>query len=243
MAKKFTRKRPRTSRRKGGKWTTANKSKLGKPSRGLTKSRYMYAPRVAISIDNIAAIAGADGPRWVNNGPTITGALHRGVFKLSDLPNHATYQALYSSYRINAAKVEFVFTGNINTPTVAASIAYQMNMYSFFDPSGNFAGAIPTEAECLQMQSCRRQLAINLKKHKAYSKLRQANEILQGPTSLGSPTNYTQMKPRWISTGSPNTTHYGVNTMFFNAGPRAQPLAGQAVQVITTYYLEFKGLK
>lgn len=202
----------------------------------------MFAPRTTIKIDNLAAIAGASGPRWLNNGPIITGAMHRGLFKLSDLPSAGMYQSMFSSYRINAVKVEFIFTGYNLTPSPSAlPNSYQLNMYTFFDPSGNYTTTFPAEADLLNMQSCKRRLGIQPKQFKAYSKVRQANVVLSGPTA-GTADQYTQLKPKWISTDNLTTTHYGINTVFFTAGAQ-QNLHGQACQVVSTYYLEFKGAK
>lgn len=245
MAKKFTRKkfaRKRTRSTKSGKFSTMHRRKLGKPSRGLTKSNYMFACRTTQTINDLSSIAGNLAPRWSNNPGTIVSAFHRGVFTLADLPapRVTDFTNMYSAYRINAVKVEFVFTGNLSVQVPPNITPTQMNLYSFYDPTGNWYANVPTEEQCLLMQSCRRRQSNTLGRATIYAKVKQANAIL-GTTAINA---YNQQKPKWISTEYPAVNHYGINTLFTVSG--AVPTGASPavpVQMITTYYLEFKGVK
>lgn len=234
MPRRSRRWHPRRPRKKSrqGKFSTRHASKLGRPSRGLASSRYQYAPRVATQIANIK-----DGPfpaQWNANG-TLTATAHWGVFQLDDVPDHANFQALYEAYRINAIKVEFIPVATITT----AVTADQMIAWNFFDPSGNYGSAnFPTQAALLEMQRCRKRPVIGGKPMQVYSKLKQANVVLKDSVLTYA---YTQQKPRWISTTQPAVNHYGLVTIFTNQNGLVLPT--DAMQMITTYYLEFKGVK
>lgn len=244
MAKKVTRK-PFRRRFGKGKFSTKSRRRIGRPSRGLTKSIYMHSTKIVTGVRDISAIPAVPlepNPRWSNNGPTITGAMHKGIFRLEDIPDLARYQAMYSAYRINAVKVEFILTGNISIAAPTGGTSFNLNCYTFYDPSGNWAGAFPTEDECLAMQSCKRQLTTQAKPYKAYSKMKQANESLGRVGLAVNTTVYTQMKPKFISTDTPNVNHYGLMSVFYSSGD-GMLLPSMPIRAITTYYLEFKGVR
>ena len=245
MAKKFTRKK--FARKKGrsnkqGKFSTLHRRRLGRPSRGLTKSNYMYAVRTTQTIPDLSNIPGNLAPRWSNNQGTIVSAFHRGVFTLADLPapRVTDFHNMYSAYRINAVKVEFVFSGNLAIQVPPGTSPLQLNAYSFYDPTGNWFNTIPTEEQCLLMQSCKRKQTNTQSRTTVYAKMKQANAIL-GTTAINA---YNQQKPKWISTEYLSVNHYGINTLFTSSGARPTGAAPACpVQMITTYYLEFKGVK
>lgn len=241
MAKKLTRKtwRKKFGGNKKSKFTTARKSKLGKPSKGLALSRYMYAPRTVSMYADIAASSSPAG--WARN-PSVnpTQIMHDGVFQLNTLADHGKYQAMYESYRINAVKMELVPCGTVTPPQPAATAQVQLQTYTFYDPSGNYAGAIPSETDLLEKQSAkRRSLTVgDGSSLKIYSKVRQANVALKDSLITYS---YTQQKPKWISTTDVLTKHYGPVLVICSYDTLALPAL--PLRVLTTYYLEFKGLK
>ena len=242
--KRYAPRRRRRYAKAKGKFTTGHRRRLGRPSRGLTKSNYMYAVRTTETIRDLSNIPGNLGPRWSNNQGTIVSAFHRGVFTLADLPSSRVtdFTNMYSAYRINAVKVEFVFVGNMSIQTPPGVAAMQMNAYSFYDPTGNWFNTIPTEDECLLMQSCKRKQTNTQGRTYVFAKMKQANAIL-GTTAINA---YNQQRPKWISTAYPAVNHYGINTLFTTSGtapPALTAMPAVPVQCITTYYLEFKGVK
>lgn len=204
----------------------------------------MYAVRTTQTVRDLSNIPGNLGPRWSNNQGIIVSAFHRGVFTLQDLPTTRVtdFTNLYSAYRINAVKVEFVFSGNVAVQVPPGTAPLQLNAYSFYDPTGNWFAAVPTEDECLLMQSCKRKQTSTQSRTTVFAKMMQANALL-GTTAINA---YNQQKPKWISTAYPAVNHYGINTLFTSSGAEPPALTAAPacpVQCITTYYLEFKGVK
>lgn len=240
MAKRFSKSRrprrrtPRTGR--SGKFSSSHKSKIGRPSRGLTASRYFFAERVVTTVPNLK-----DGPmpntRWTNNAG-LTQTMHDGVFQLSDLANFAKYQTLFEAYKINAVKIQFIPQGTIAQTGVPDSD--QVIVYNWTDYLNNYSGggSMPTQAELLAMQRCRKRQLITGKPLNIYTKCKQQNVALL--TSAGSYA-YTQQKPKWISTAQDTANHYSINTVFCAQSGGVLPT--YPVQMVTTYYLEFRGQK
>ena len=242
MAKNFSPRksfRRKTGNKRKGKFTTARRAKIGKPSKGLALSRYMYAPRSVSVYADIAAAASPAG--WLRN-PSVnpTQVMHDGVYQLNQVPDHANFQALYESYRINAVKVELLPGGTVVTPQLSTQAQVNLQTYTFYDPSGNYAGLMPSEAALLEKQSAKRRslLAGGTSSLKVYSKLRQANVTLKDSLITYS---YTQQKPKWISTSDVLCKHYGPLVVLCSYDGLALPAI--PLRVVTTYYLEFKGVK
>lgn len=199
----------------------------------------MYAPRVVSVYKDIAASASPAG--WLRN-PSVnpTQIMHTGVFTLAGVTDHGNLQAIYESYRINAVKIDLVPSALTVSPLLSTTAQTQLQVYTFYDPSGNYAAAIPHETDLLEKQSCRKRSlmtggASNLK---VFSKLRQANVSLKNSLITYS---YTQQSPKWISTGDPNCNHYGPLVVICSYDGQALPSLD--CRIVTTYYLEFKGYK
>lgn len=188
---------------------------------------------------DISATASPAG--WLRN-PSVapTQVMHTGVFTLAGVPDHANMQALYESYRINAVRVELIPNANVVHATLGVGNQTQLQCYTFYDPSGNYAGLIPSETALLEKQSARRRSLMvgGSSSLKVYSKLRQANVALRDSIITYS---FTQQRPRWISTSDPNVNHYGPMTCICSYDQLALPAV--PIRVVTTYFLEFKGMK
>lgn len=234
--KRKSTKRYRRSYGKGkGKFSTAHRSKLGKPSRGLQSSRYMFAVRTT---ETMLSINGGPFPtgQWTNNAG-LTMLMHDGQFKLTDLPNNFQYVTLFDAYRINAVKVEFITNANVAT----TALNDQMMVYNFTDFEGQIQGgaAMPTEAQLLTRQRVRRRQMISNKPLVVYSKLSQLNEISTDAT-LGT-TVHSRMRPKWISTANPTVNHFGLITAFTNQASGVLPTV--PLRATYTYYFECRGVK
>lgn len=239
MAKRKTgRKFSRKFGKNKGKFSTSHRSKVGKPSRGLTASRYFFAERVVTQVPDIK-----DGPmpngRWTNNG-TLTATMHDGVFQLQDLNNYGKYQNMFEAYRINAVKIQFISNATITTSLSGTSASDQIMVYNWVDFINNYSGgaSMPTVKELLEMQRCRKRQLITGKPLNIYTKVKQQNIALLSDSSSYA---YTQQKPKWISTTQPATNHYSLNTVFANQDGKVLP--NMPVQMVVTYYLEFRGQK
>ena len=176
--------------------------------------------------------------RWTNNA-SLTQTMHDGVYQLADLPNYGKYQAMFEAYKINAVKVQFISNQTI-TQAGVGSTSDQMIVYNWTDFINNYSGgaAMPTATELLEMQRCRKRQMVTGKPLNLYTKVKQQNVALL--TSAGSYA-YTQQKPKWISTTQPTANHYSVNTVFANMNGLVLP--NVPIQMVVTYYLEFRGQK
>lgn len=218
-----------------GKFSTAHRSKLGRPSRGLQSSRYQYSHR---TIATVPSLNGGPFPANWSNNATLTSCMHDGMFKLDDLgvTKVAQIVSMYEAYRINAVKLEFIPSATITTPATNE----QLVCWNFTDWSGNYAGgaAMPATADLALMQRCRKRQFINNQTLKVYCKVKQANEVLRDTILTHA---YTRMRPKWVSTQNTDVNHYGLVTVFTNQNALVLPTL--PVQVITTYYLECRGVK
>lgn len=220
-----------------GKFSTGHRSKLGKPSKGLASSRYMFAPRNAETITNIGGVAAVDG--WSNN-LDLSMAMHDGTFKLDDITTSFQYITMFDAYRINAVKIEFIPQGTITQSGIG--IPQALLCWNFTDNEGKYqgAGSMPNEAQLLTMQRCRkrRMITSNGNGITVYAKMFQKNTMSGG--------FYSRQKPKWISTAESAVQHYGLNTCFTRQDSSyTNPLALPAIPIkmITTYYIECRGVK
>jgi len=240
MAKKFTKRKRNYGRNFGkgkGKFSTAHRSKLGKPSKGLQSSRYMFAPRIS---ETLLSVNGGPMPngRWTNNAG-LTALMHDGAFALNDLPNHFQYVSLFEAYRINAVKIEFIPQSIIVQSGIG--IDKQLMCYNFTDYNNTIGGgaAMPLESELLTMQRCRKRQWISNKPLVVYAKMRQKNVITEAVGALT--YAFTRQKPKWIGTDEPAVEHYGLNTIFTSQDGTVLP--ARPLKMIVTYYIECRGVK
>jgi len=164
--------------------------------------------------------------------------MHDGVYQLSDLSNFAKYQDMFEAYRINAVKIQFIPPSTITQTGVPMS--EQVMVYNWTDYLNNYSGgaAMPTEAMLLAMQRCRKRQLITGKPLNIYTKCKQQNVALLTSASTYA---YTQQKPKWISTTQDTANHYSINTVF--CAQNGAVLPNIPLQMVVTYYLEFRGQK
>ncbi len=233
-------KRPRRGRR-GAFKRRPTRSRLGKPSRGLRQSTYMFKRRITQVVD-LSTISNSG---WIKSSEN---ALYRQwVFKLADLDGGGQttdFTNLFRRYKINAVKVELAFsnTGSIPATNGSTPSNYQLQVYTMGNRSGRTEEDM-TEQNFLNTQASSKRLALNGGKPlKYYMKLNQLAETYASITN----TDYCVQKPRYVSTGETGCEHYGLNMLINRVD--GEPLttgitSPQHMRMTMTYYMSFKGVE
>lgn len=231
------------SRRRFSKRST----RLGRPSRGLAQSTYLFKRQTTEVIDLLPT--GSPGNGWL---PASGDASDNGIFKqwnfsLAQLPNITEFTSLFKRYKITAVKLDLSFTntGSVITSVGTAPSNGQLQVYTTPNRNGRSRNAANplTEAVLLQTQAKKKRLALNGGRPlKYFMKLKQLGMIYTSPTD----TDYGTQWPQYVSTSETNAAHYGLE-MYINrvdGKPLSTEITGnQSVRITTTYYLSFKGVE
>lgn len=213
--------------------------KLGRPSKGLKQSVYLFKRRHTqiIELNTQTPPTG-----WDVQGNMLGRSME---YHLSDLWHNVDFTQLFGQYKITGVKTTFMFA-NTGSPMVAKSSStphlYSPNCQIIVWMNNHPQGQVPTlDREYFEtQQSAKKRLGLNGGKPiSCYTPLRQSNMVYRSPTD----TDYTLMKPKWISTLEPETPHYGLNIAFERADGQLFANASanyQSVRIETTYYLAFR---
>lgn len=169
-----------------------------------------------------------------------TGMYHKITFDIENIPNIMEYQRLFDQYRICA--VSFTLTPTTNTDDAT-------------QPGFTFASSIDLDGGGLIPQTIPQMLArANVKTSpfasnggmtpykKIYLKPRWAN-LLVNDVSGGTVATARGFGSRkmWLDMAYPGIEHHGLDLMWFNSLNRIN--APMYVDVITTYYLQFRKVR
>lgn len=222
------------------------KSRIGRPSRPLTQSKYFFKRKIT----NLVTLSGAGGDTVGASWQQIPADLGspgisvRWQLRMQDLPdNNEFIGGLFAYYKINAMKVRLIpqFT-TTSYSTTAVSTPVQCTVYTM---PYNYNLDLPnpatnplTESVCLQTQAVKTQQLVDDGNGKSYySKCRILNTIDSG--LLGTDT-FTFSAPKWLPCKTDSVYHYGLVQRIqpnFTSWP-----ANMSVKVIVTAYLEMKGV-
>ena len=231
----------------GYKKRKSYKSKLGRPSRGLTQSTYFFTRKIS-NVIRLADTTLSNG--W--NASSDNGIYKDWNFALSELTDYSDFTTLFKQYKICAVQVELTFnnTGSVvsasDGTTAAIQPGTQLQVYTIPNRVGTARtpGISPlTEQIVLNTQASKKRLALNGGRPlKYYMKLNQLGEIFN--TTLN--TDYTVSKARYISTGEVDTKHYGME-MYLNrvdGNTLSSSISNEQVMRETiTYYIACKGVE
>lgn len=221
--------------------------RLGRPSRGLSQSRYMFK-RTTSEVVELDASPGA--------GFSVSdkGVYKHWVFSLNDAGLNVTNMTgMFRRYRINAVSLKMYFSQTqvapVNTVTSipngssASNILTNPNSQVLVYTTANRTGesTAPTEESILNRQAKQVRTAINGGRPiTVYMKLNQLSEVYNSSVN----TDYTTVRPQFIGTGETGAPHYGM-TMFIKRADGDDFTSGmnnrQKVNIQATYYLEFAG--
>ena len=230
----------------GYKKKKSYKSKLGKPSKGLTQSTYFFTRKVS-NVINLSDTTLSNG--W--NASSDNGIYKDWNFQLAELTDYTDFTALFKQYKICAVQVELTFnnTGSVvsanDGSTASVMPGCQLQLYTIPNRVGKSRGALSplTEAIILNTQASKKRLALNGGKPlKYYMKLNQLGEIYNTTVN----TDYVVSRARYVSTEEVNTKHYGME-MYLNrvdGTTLSSSIANEQVMRETiTYYIACKGVE
>lgn len=232
------------------------RTKLGKPSRGLRQSTYLFKRQTTEVIPLIATGSTEHGWLPASGDGSDPGIFKQWQFSLSQLANADTtgatdFTALFKRYKIAAVKVELSFS---NTASTVASVSgsgtmqtpnCQLQVFTTPNRSGRARDASNplTEKELMHTQAKRKRLALNGGRPlKFYMRVNQLGMVYVSTTD----TDYAVQRPQYISTGETGCVHYGLEMYINRVDGQAlstNQTTNQFMRCTTTYYLAFKGVE
>ncbi len=241
--------RRRVSRRAAfRKRSRSRRSKLGRPSRGMSQSTYMFKR----SITEVVALTptGDSAKGWLpaSGDASDNGLYKQWNFSLNQLlgEGKTDFTNLFKRYKINGVKLELSFS-NTGSDVVTGTnpINGQLQVYTTPNRSGRARDATNplTEEVLMNTQAKKKRLALNGGHPlKYFMKVKQLGMIYVSPTD----TDYTTQRPQYVSTTEPGAVHYG-SEMYINRVD-GKPLTtgntgSQFVRITTTFYFSFKGVE
>lgn len=216
-----------------------NKSRLGRPSRGLRQSRYMFKRTTS----NLVAL----GPDLGSGFGNSDGGVYRNwVFALNDTGlNAGNLIGAFKRYRINAVQLKLFFSNTASSSNMQHDSNTQKYSNSqllvYTTPNRSGVDVAPTEESILNTQAKKVRAALNGGRPLTiFMKLNQLSETYASSTN----SDYVTVKPNFIGTSETSCPHYGL-TMFIKRADGENLTTGfqnsQKVNIQCTYYLEFTG--
>ena len=221
--------RPRATKRRRYSRAPARRPRLGKPSRALKTSVYLFKRRFVETFD----LNNPPAATWVNEGTAITA--HTG-YRLSDLSDYTDFTNMFAQYKLSAVKVQMYFSSNVVTQVESATgtpAPPSGQIIVYMAPNKTGQQFTLTEQYFLNNQSTKTRTGIvaNGRPVNMYQKLMQLGERFGTVTN----SDYAVMKPRWVATQEPGCLHTGqdIRLQYVNN----QSLNNTSVKVIYTYYI------
>lgn len=218
--------RPRPTKRR--KFNRKRRPTLGKPSRGLRTSVYLFKRRYqeTFQLNNPPA-------NWVTEGNAIT---QNTAYKLGDLHDVTDFTNLFAQYKISAVKMEMYFASNSVTENPGASQSPPSNMILYMAPNRTGQAEVLDEQFFLDNQATKKRVCIHGagKPIVMYQRLKQLNMIYGSAAN----TDYSLMWPRYISTNETTATHTGQHMRLQYVNNNS--MQDSTVKVIYTYYISCK---
>jgi len=164
------------------------------------------------------------------------------AWALGSVGDNTDFSNLFRQYRVKGARMRFYFS---NTDATVGPSQIASNSQLMIRMAPNQRGEVETlnNAYWQSIQAKKYKLGINGGKPiDIYMPLRQRNEVAG---SSGS-TQFSMVKPRYISTSAANVPHYGLNIAIERVDGQAFTSGitnNQYVKVITTLYFEMRGVE
>jgi len=166
-----------------------------------------------------------------------TASFYNYVFTIGDLPQFASFNALFDNYRINAVVMKFqrstipvTATSGLGTPGSNAIIAYVKD----YD-DGN---ALTTLDQAYEYQNCKIYPVSDINNKPIIVKIRPRYAVQLYQTSVS--TGYKAQRGGWLDMSQSGVPHYGIKVAleeYFDASYK------QTFRVWATYYVSFKNVK
>lgn len=165
------------------------------------------------------------------------------AWALASVGESTDFQNLFRQYRIKGARMRFFFSNTASDHTASTSYSNSQLMVRMA-PNQRGDGETLDNAYWQSIQAKKYKLALNGGKPlDVYMPLKQKNEIF-GSASVQ--TQYSMMKPKYVSTVASNVSHYGLNIAIERVDGQAFTTGSnntQSCKVITTLYFEMRGVE
>lgn len=234
--KTYRKKRPRTQR---------PKTRLGKPSRGLTQSVYLFKRRL---VDVIELNSQIPEDNWL---PGAYNSIYKQLkFTLDDIRDSSDFTNLFTMYKLSGVKITFMFSQTGSVPISSGGsvpIMHNTNSQVIVMTAPWSAGETeaPDANYMKDKQASKRRLGLNGGKPISfYMPVKQLS--VRHSTITGGGTDYASVRPKWISCKEPHCTHYGFNVCFQRADRSIfahESTQYQSCRIEYTYYIACKGVQ
>lgn len=220
------------------KKTYKNKSRMGKPSAGLTTSVYKFRRQKLVRFN----FGGVMPDGW-SPCTDHTSCIYRSwMFTAADdITGWNEFQQLFQQYKIDGVRLQLYPDGNTITTQRDQPQFIMMTI-----PTRH--GYAPTSREALlQHQALKKKIVFNQAQPlEIYMKMKQASAVYSS-SDVGNPqyTDYTATKPKFIATEEPNANHYGFTTYLQTANDTSFTTGSWtavAISMYVTVYFTMKGV-
>lgn len=165
------------------------------------------------------------------------------AWALASVGDNTDFSNLFRQYRIKGARMKFYFSNTASDHTASTSYSNSQLMVRMA-PNQRGDGETLDNAYWQSIQAKKYKLALNGGKPlDVYMPLKQKNEIF-GSASVQ--TQYSMMRPKYVSTVASNVSHYGLNIAIERVDGQAFTTGSnntQSCKVITTLYFEMRGVE
>ncbi len=165
------------------------------------------------------------------------------AWALASVGDNTDFSNLFRQYRIKGARMKFYFSNTSSDHTASTTYSNSQLMVRMA-PNQRGDGETLDNAYWQSIQAKKYKLALNGGKPlDVYMPLKQKNEIF-GSASVT--TQYSMMRPKYVSTVASNVSHYGLNIAIERVDGQAFTTGSnntQSCKVITTLYFEMRGVE
>lgn len=166
------------------------------------------------------------------------------AWALASVGDSTDFQNLFRQYRIKGARMRFFFSNTVSGQTGATDRNANSQLMVRMAPNQRGDGEVLDQAYWQSIQAKKYKLGINGGRPiDIYMPLKQKNEIF-GSASVT--TQYSMVRPKFVSTVASNVSHYGLNIAIDRVDGQGFTTGAdnsQSVKIITTLYFEMRGVE
>jgi hypothetical protein len=161
------------------------------------------------------------------------------TFSLSELPTATEFTGLFQQYKLNAAALKMYPSYSQVVSTDAAVASNNIIITVWPNTTGTVLTAAFTKAELNEVQRKRQWMFPLNRPTTILMKLNQLNQVYNSSIN----TDYTVMKPRYISTTETATPHYGMNVHIAKVDGSTFSTNSTRLKIFEKIYLTCKQVK
>ena len=205
-----------------------------RPFRGMQQSvvPIMREKEMVLHLADVSGQTPLNSLTYTSDG----GLVGRLKFQLTDVPNHAEFQALFREYKINYVSLHFIPAQTTTDNHEGIMLRTCLNR-SFTDiGAGNTVG----DWSQIQAKSSRA-----LPAHRDFKIKCTANQLAFVSEQGSLYTGYATARPRYCALTEPQIDHYGLNVRFdaIDGTTLSASETAPSYRVVCRYYMTFRGLK